>query len=133
MNISIWISIGSLLVTSLILFHTWRVERNKTIRSKRAIIRAKGYKSGGTWIVNIFNDGEATAKNIRLISKDIEDDDGICLRIEKGKLPYPLLNAGDGFEIFATLNDGRNPVPIIKFVWDDDYKKDNEREQVLEF
>jgi hypothetical protein len=45
-----------------------------------------------------------------------------------------LLSRGDSFEIGAWLYIGRkNPVPIIKFIWDDKYAENNEREQVLEF
>ena len=98
------------------------------------MIRAKGYKSGNAWAVRIWNDGEAVAKNIRFISDDVEkENSGINLYIDKRKIPYPLLNKGDSFEITATLISGRNPAPIIKFIWDDDFKKNNEREQVLEF
>ncbi|MDR1881774.1 MAG: hypothetical protein LBR26_03210 [Prevotella sp.] len=133
MNISIFIALGSLIVASIALIRTLKIDRKISIEHKKAIIRAKGYKSDRIWIVRIWNDGIAIARNIRFESDDIEKDDGIQLRIEKGKIPYPLLNKGDSFEIYAALSDGRNPVPKIKFVWDDEYKKDNKREQVLEF
>jgi hypothetical protein len=83
--------------------------------------------------VEIGNEGFATARNIRFISDDIENDENIILRIEKDLFPYPLLNSGERFEINAGLCEGRNPVPIIKFIWDDEYKVQNEREQVLYF
>jgi hypothetical protein len=133
MNVTNWIAIASLLIASLALFRTWRIDRNESTKNNQAIIRAKGYKSGNVWAVNIWNDGIATARNIRIESKDIDNDKGTQLRIEKGKLPYPLLNSGDSFELYAALLDERNPVPKIKFIWDDEYKKNNEREQVLEF
>jgi hypothetical protein len=132
MNIGNWIAIVSLLVALLALFRTWKIDRSKSTKNKRAIIRAKGYLSDGLWTINIRNDGAASAKNIKMEFKDIRSDRRTPLFIEKGKLPYPLLNGGDGFELRAMLGNGRNPAPKIKFIWDDDYKNDNEREQILE-
>jgi hypothetical protein len=135
LSITNWIAIASAIVAWFMFFMAWWRGRKASIKNKKALIRAKGYEFGkATWRVRIWNDGEGTARNIRFIYEDIEEEDsGIYLLMEKGKFPYPLLNAGDSFEIGATLLSGRNPVPRIKFIWDDGYKKDNEREQILEF
>ena len=134
MESSVCISLGSLIVAAAALLRTFKKDRRDVINSKKAVIRAKGCKSGASWIVMIWNDGRATAKNIKMVSNDIEENySEIDLMFPKDKFPYPLLNSGDGFEIRASLDGGRNPNPIIKFIWDDDFRKDNEREQVLEF
>ena len=134
MEISICISLGSLIVATAALLRTYKKDRSEAINSKKALIRAKGFKSGTYWAVKIWNDGQATAKNVRMASGDIDkNDSGITLMFPKEKLPYPLLNNGDSFEIRASLDEGRNPNPLIKFIWDDKYKKGNEREQILEF
>ena len=133
MDTSNWIAISGLLVSLAILFRLFYGDRREKIQNRKAIIRAQGFKSGQSWVVRIWNDGTSIAKNVRLKSDDIDNDSGIALFIKKGILPYPLLNYGDSFEIVASLDEGRNPVPIIKLIWDDEYKKDNEREQVLSF
>jgi len=136
MDFTIYISIASLLIAFIALLRTFKKDRENAIHNKKALIRAKGYKTmfGKSWRVKIWNDGEATATNIRFISKDLEKlDCGIYLNIDNDIFPYPILNKGDSFEIPASLCEGCNPAPIIKFIWDDEYRKNNEREQVLEF
>ena len=126
------IAFCSLIVAISAYRRTVKLDKKENTQNRKALIRAKGYKSGSAWKVNIWNDGQATAKNIRFIS-DFGENDGIMLLPEKGKFPYPLLNKGDSFEIRAALCESLNPNPLIKFIWDDEYKKNNEREQVLEF
>jgi hypothetical protein len=146
-----WFSVVSFVISFFAIVWTWLTDRKlkrqqlqinefqlQSIKDgqaekKQALLRAKGYQDNRIWVVKIWNEGVSVAKNIRLSSEDIEKDDKIQLRLRSGKIPYPLLNRGDSFEIYATLSEGRNPVPKIKLIWDDDYKKDNEREQVLEF
>ena len=51
----------------------------------------------------------------------------------ESKLPYPILNKGDCFELSAIVQQGSNPIPKFTFIWDDKYKKKNEREQIMAF
>ncbi|MDR2910731.1 MAG: hypothetical protein LBV47_05135 [Bacteroidales bacterium] len=97
------------------------------------MIRAKGYKKDRSWGIKVWNDGVAPARNIRFISDDIEKDNGVQLTVRQGTFPYSLLNNRDSFEMNAMLAQGHNPVPIIKFIWDDDFGENRERERVLEF
>ena len=133
MYISIYISIGSFIIAMIALYISIKKYRNEIIEKQKALIRAKSYESGNIWIIKIWNDGFGTAKKIRFVSKDMERDHNILLRVEQGKIPYPILNKGDSFEMYATLFDNHSLVPIIKFIWDDEYGKNSEREQVLEF
>ena len=129
---TVGISTCSLIVAIIALVRTFIIDRKVNIKSRKAVIRAKGYKSGKSLIVKIINDGQSTAKNIRLIY-DCSKKDGIRLIMDKNKFPYPLLNSGDSFEIGASLWGDPNPNPLIKFIWDDKYKKNNECVQILEF
>ena len=136
MDISIYISIGSFIVALAALYISFKKYRIEILINKKANIRAKATKvvnpPANYWKVKIINEGQATAKNIRLVAY-MGANDGIRFTGVKEKFPYPILNKGDSFEIVATLWGTPNPVPIIKFIWDDEFKKDNEREQVLEF
>jgi hypothetical protein len=127
-----WVALGSFIVAAVALWRTYKKDMGEKIRKSKAVIRAKGYKSGKDWKVRIWNDGAATAKNIRFIPK-IGNDDGITLIYDEEQFPYPILNSGDDFEIGAALWGTPNPTPLVKFMWDDEYGKDNMREQVLEF
>jgi len=111
---------------------TLYVIRKNKANDRKAIIRAKGYEAGQfKWKVKVWNDGISTARNIKMSSLCI-DKDGIEV-LEEGRFPYPILNAGDSFNMHAVLGEFRNYTPVIKLTWDDDYSKNNEREQVLEF
>lgn len=127
------VSIGSLLIASIALWRTIRKDGAEAAHKRKALIRAKGYRSGDTCKVKIWNDGIATARNIRFEAKDPEDHSGVLLAMHDGINPYPLLNSGDSYEILAALAFSHNPVPIIKFTWSDDFGNDRAREQVLEF
>lgn len=98
---------------------------------KKAEICANAFKTGKEgWRMRVFNNGKGVARNIKLYSNDImADDSGIRLMIEREA--YPLLNKGDHFDIVMYLYEGHNPAPIIRFVWDDDFKSGRERKQAL--
>ena len=135
MDISIFISIGSVLialgslvVACLAYLRTKKVDRENTINNKKALIRAIVYKSGNLSKMRVWNDGNATAKNIRINLRD----NCLYIRTLKNLFPYPLLNKGDNFEVCVEIGDIKS-IPILKFIWDDDFKRDNEREQVLDF
>ncbi|MFA6199640.1 MAG: hypothetical protein WC679_04455 [Bacteroidales bacterium] len=91
--------------------------------SKKAFI--KGSANGGTpkMKIRVFNAGKAIAKNIRIeylsdLQKIIVLDDKI--------FPYDFMNPQDSADIIMLLEYGHVPTIKIKFIWDDDYQKDNE-------
>lgn len=97
---------------------------------KKAFVRANTFKSPQGWRLRVYNKGEATARNIRLIFNDNGlSKSGIELRINIKS--YPLLNKDDKFDIVMILAEGHNPAPIIKLIWDDCFGKDREYEQSL--
>ena len=82
--------------------------------------------------MKVYNKGKSSAKNIRFISDDIEkENSGIDIYTPNGTFPYPLLHPQTSFELTVVLYIGHNPVPKIKFIWDDDYGENQEREQIL--
>lgn len=151
MNTFDWIGFAGLLVALAGWLYTWYVDRKvktqeialndlqikkykeEEAESKRAIIEANVYKSGkGSWKMKVYNKGKSSAKNIRFISDDIEkENSGIDIYTPNGTFPYPLLHPQTSFELTVVLYIGHNPVPKIKFIWDDDYGENQEREQIL--
>lgn len=150
MEISNLISLGSLIIALSALAYSWltdkklrkqQIEINDIELSKRkeeqedktkAIIEANTYKSGNTWRIKVYNKGKSTARNIQLISPDIErENSGIDLLIENN-ISYPFLHPQTSFEIKMVLYMGRINNPKVKFIWDDDFKERNEREQILD-
>lgn len=148
MKLETWLSIGSLSVAIFSIIYTYvsekklrkqQIEINNQILSqnqegeinkKKALICADTYKSGQGWRMKIYNKGEATARNIRFYSEDIEKDKSrIIVRLKLN--PYPRLNKHDHFDVVLHLCSGHNPAPIVKFIWDDEFGNDQEREQTL--
>jgi hypothetical protein len=155
MNTFDWIGFAGLLVALAGWLYTWYVDRKvktqeialndlqikkykEEAESKKAIIEANVYRTPPTrsrvsgWRMKIYNKGKSTAKNIRIESEDIEKiDSHIKLYIPDELLPYPLLHPQTSFEIVMIVNSGHDRMPKIKFIWDDDYGRNQEREQIL--
>lgn len=95
--------------------------------NKKALIRGNIVKGNkGSRVLKIFNSGKAVARNIRV--EYLGDMEHIFPRDDH--FPYELLNPQDNFEIFLLLASGASTLHI-KFIWDDDFKKDNEFIQML--
>lgn len=148
MKLETWLALGSLIVAFLSMIYTYiwgeklrkqQIKINDQILSqnqeeetnkKKALICADTCKVDGGWRMKIYNKGEATARNIRFYSEDIEKDKSrIIVRLKLN--PYPLLNKHDHFDVVLQLGSGHNPAPIVKFIWDDEFGNDQEREQTL--
>lgn len=110
---------------------TLSLNKKNEENEKKALICANAFKTGnGGWRIRVFNKGEATARNIRMHSDDIDaKNSGIMIREQRES--YPLLNKGDHFDLVMILYEGHNPSPIVKFVWDDEFGNSREREQAL--
>jgi hypothetical protein len=110
--------------------------KEKEEEKKKALIDAKAYKLDAySCSINIFNRGLATAHNIRFVYPDITDEDksGIIPDMDNIQMPYPFLHTGGSFDIRTLLAEGHKPISIVRFIWDDDYANNNERELVLNF
>ncbi len=95
---------------------------------KKAIIKGNIIQNHkGKHILKIYNCGRALATNIRVEGLDIK---GIYCRKEH-IFPYELMNPQDYTEITLCLTSCCQPKIKLKYIWDDDFKKNNEFEQVL--
>lgn len=105
--------------------------KEEEIASKKAIIEAYVYESTRSRRMKVYNKGQASARNIRFISDDIEKEGSGIFMLNEKILPYPILHPQNSFEIRMQLVSGHNSAPKVKFIWDDDYGENQEREQIL--
>lgn len=112
--------------------YTLSQNRRNEEKEKQALICANAFRTGNNgWRMRVFNNGEGTARNIRIVSDDIDKEkSGVTLRKESDS--YPLLNKGGHFDIVMTLYKGHIKSPIVKFIWDDDFGYGRERTQALD-
>jgi hypothetical protein len=95
--------------------------------NRKALIKGNIVKGDkGSRVLKIFNSGRAVARNIRV--EYLSDMENISPRDDH--FPYELLNPQDSSEIFLLLSVGAFKLHI-KFIWDDDFKNDNECIQML--
>lgn len=95
--------------------------------NRKALIRGNIVKGNkGSRVLKVFNSGKAIARNIRV--EYLGDMENIIPRDDH--FPYELLNPQDNSEIFLLLSEGASKLNI-KFIWDDDFKKDDEFVQML--
>ena len=95
--------------------------------NKKALIKGNIVKGNkGSRVLKIFNSGKSVARNIRV--EYLGDMEHIFSNDDH--FPYELLNPQDGSEIFLLLLEGASKLHV-KFIWDDDFKKDNEFIQML--
>ncbi|MDD6211269.1 MAG: hypothetical protein PUB21_11770 [Bacteroidales bacterium] len=95
---------------------------------KKAQIRGNIVKVGkGPRTLKVYNKGRSKALNVRfeLISNADRLD------IFKNPFPYELLNPQDSTEVIFRLIVGFPKTIKVKFIWDDDFQKNNEFTQVL--
>lgn len=95
---------------------------------KKALIKGNIVKVNkkGVRVLKVFNSGKSVARNIRV--EYLEDMKHIFPADDH--FPYELLNPQDNSEIFLTVTAGASTLHI-KFIWNDDFKNDNEFIQIL--
>ncbi len=74
-----------------------------------------------------FNAGKSIAYNIRI--EILNEQEGI---IHQDFSPYEMLNPQESFENNIHLAYGHTPTLKIKYIWDDEYGKNNEFVQLLD-
>lgn len=149
-NVSDYISAGSLLVAIISLFKSFlsdrkvkkldvqlkekELEHRKTDEEKLKkadmsveVIKTEPKKAN---ILQFSNKGQATAINVSF--NIISDEDGyIELRLGKDYLPYPKLLPCQNFNI-PFINFGSKPHQTILITWDDDFAKRRSKEMVVD-
>ena len=102
--------------------------KNEEEENKKALICGNIVKGrDGLRILKIYNKGKATARNI-----DIQSSEPSIIRREyNNDLPCELIQPQDFMEI--RFYAGHMPETKVKitFTWDDDFKSENERTQIL--
>lgn len=94
-------------------------------KKKQADIKCNAYRSKDNSIVKIVNAGPANAKNVRVEILDKEKLEGLIFFHDVWG-PYDLINATTSVEERVSLCCGYTEFIKLKFVWDDDYKKNRE-------
>lgn len=95
---------------------------------KKAVVRANIIKEKeGRRTMKIFNSGKANAYNIRV--EFLSDMNEIFYR--NVLFPYEKLMPQDSISLTLQLCIGASNTIQVKFLWDDDFQKNNENIQVL--
>ena len=149
MEISNWIALASLLFS--VFAFVWALtakteakENQKRLQEfelsahkerederKKALIDARVYKVDGDWAINVYNKGAATARNIRLVIPDEKTTSESIPFIDTSSMPYPFLHHGGCFDMILYKAEGGESIAVVRFIWDDDFKNNNERNIVL--
>ena len=95
---------------------------------KKASIRGNIIKGDrGKRTLKVYNCGKAAARNIRVEGLDIES----LAVMRNGLFPYELMNPQDYTELIIHIVKGSPSTIKLKYIWDDDFGRNNEFEQVL--
>lgn len=96
--------------------------------SKKASIRGNIIKGDrGKRTLKVYNCGKATASNIRVEGLDIDS----LVVMRNNLFPYELMNPQDYTELIIYIVKGSPSTIKLKYIWDDDFGRNNEFEQVL--
>jgi hypothetical protein len=93
----------------------------------RADLGANFVKIGrNNYKLKVFNRGSASARNVRV---EIEDEESSCLIQSDidSKFPHECLEPHQGVELIAAVHMGSKSKHPMKLIWDDDFKKSNEK------
>ncbi len=99
---------------------------SEDIENKKAQIKGNIITNNGHGILKIFNAGKSTARNIRL-ELLCEPKGIIGLKFD----PFEMLNPQESTEVRFGLAEGHVPRLKVKYIWNDNYKEDNEFTQIL--
>ena len=149
MDTSNWIAIVSLLFSVLAFIWSLVAQKNtkknkkliqkfelkaheeKESEKKKALIDVMVCKLPDRWIVNVYNKGMATARNIRLITPDKEASSLLLPFTDMSNIPYPFLHYGGSFDLPLLVPEKHNTIEVVKVIWDDDWANNNERDIAL--
>jgi len=125
-----WITVGTFIISIITLIQNTIRSLKERIEQKKALICASVFEcSSGKWNMTVSNIGQATAKNIRY-SPDTGDYISPVI-VDKG--PYDLLNSQENFTVRILMPEEAQDIITVKFLWDDDYKINNGRTQIISF
>lgn len=104
-----------------------KIEEEK-VQKIKAVVRASLVKgSKGHRILKIYNKGQATARNVRLIIKDEPD-----YLYASNPFPFPALNESENVDLHIHLHMGSPEILSFEIIWDDEYRSNNSHEQIVQ-
>ena len=121
------IAIAGILFASLILLCRATLKKKAEVINQKANIRVSAHKSK----IRIENVGKCSARNIRIDSPDMFDSGRIRLNVTDDFFPYESLNPNESIEINLSCSSIKNPYEV-KLSWDDDFKKNAKRKQLVD-
>ncbi|MGA6117051.1 hypothetical protein [Sphingobacterium anhuiense] len=108
-------------------YNLFKIE-SEQLEFKKAEVRASLIKGDrGKCTVKIYNKGKARAHQVRLI---MDDQDFL---ISNTAFPLAFMNPQESAEFYIHLSMGSPDSMLLKIMWDDDYQKNNEHQQILTF
>jgi len=99
-----------------------KILKQKAIISASLLPKIKHYKT-----LRIYNKGQATAKNIRLIL-DID----YPYLFSSNPLPYEFLNPGENIDLRIPITKETPNEISFRILWDDNYEIDNSHPQIIQ-
>jgi Tfp pilus assembly pilus retraction ATPase PilT len=101
-------------------------ESQDALQQKKADISANFIDIGkNNYRLKVFNKGKSTANNIRI---DFPEGNELFIDSDvKRKFPVPILEQHQYVELLTASSLGSPNRITIKLLWDDEYKKDNEK------
>lgn len=116
------------------LLNEYGIKKFKQIEedNKKAELEVTYYKEQGKRdCLIIKNIGKSSARNI------IVDLEGLSIKeilsYRKDNIPYVLLNKNEEYRVYLVVFKRVKPLPVFSIVWDDDFKKGNQKEFTLAF
>lgn len=108
-------------------YNLFKIE-SEQLELKKAEVRASLIKGDrGKCTVKIYNKGKSRAHQVRLI---MDDQDFL---ISNTAFPLAFMNSQESAEFYIHLTMGSPDSMLLKIMWDDNYQKNNEHQQILTF
>lgn len=108
--------------------------KDAEIEKRKAIIKGNIINRGkGSYLIKVFNSGQAVAKNIR-VELSLEDGGLLkdALAITANPFPFAMLSPHDSAEISFMAFMGSPSAIYIKTIWDDQFEENRENVQLLQ-
>lgn len=102
-------------------------EDGEALARSKADLSANFVKLGRSdYRLKVFNKGSTSARNVRI---EIDESEDSCLSQSDidSKFPHEFLEPSQGIELFAAIHMSSKRKHPFKLIWDDDFKKNNEK------
>ncbi len=112
-------------------FQVKALEREEA-ETKKAKIRGNIIEASGKGAreLRIFNDGQVTARNVKVEWLNCRDDDGVYASEDFSNLGS--LSPHNPWKVRLLLECGHEPKMHLRYTWEDDYQENNMFEEFLQ-